>query len=62
MLFDTTPIVHGGPGAELNSDTASPPVSNVVFQVVGFVFLIIALVTKSLARPDPGPRRRTDPR
>lgn len=54
-LFDTTLIVHGGPGAELNSDTASPPFAAGVFQALGAIFLLIALIKRYLARTNPGP-------
>lgn len=54
-FFDSTLIVHGGPGAELNSDTASPPFAAGVFQTLGAIFLIIALIKRYLSRTNPGP-------
>jgi hypothetical protein len=54
-LFDATLIIHGGPGAELNNDTGEAPLAAVLFQILGVIFLIIALVKHYLARANPGP-------
>jgi hypothetical protein len=54
-LYDTTLIVHGGPGAEMNSDVAGPSIAAALFQALGVIFLIIALVKHYLARTNPGP-------
>ena len=54
-LFDTTLIVHSGPGVELNAETASPAPAAAAFQVLGAIFLLIALFKRYLARSNPGP-------
>lgn len=54
-LFDTTLIVHAGPAAEMNAQTASPAVGAVIFQILGVLFLLIALFKRYLTRTNPGP-------
>lgn len=53
-LFDSALTIHAGPGAEFNADTGDPAPAMLVFQVVGGVVLIIALVTRALRRDNPG--------
>ncbi len=53
-LFDSAITIHAGPGAEFNADTDAAP-AGLVFQFVGVIVLIIALVTRALRRANPGP-------
>ena len=54
-LFDTTLIVHSGPGAELNAETTSPAPAAAAFQTLGAIFLVVALFKRYLSRSNPGP-------
>lgn len=53
-LFDSALTIHAGPGAEFNNDAATPAPAAALFQILGAVVLIIALVTRSLRRDNPG--------
>ena len=53
-LFDSALTIHAGPGAEFNADTGDPAPAMLVFQILGVIALIIALVARSLRRDNPG--------
>ncbi|MGI9578048.1 MAG: CPBP family intramembrane glutamic endopeptidase [Microthrixaceae bacterium] len=55
MLYDAALTIHGGPGAEFSTDVGTPAWGPYVFMVSGAIFLLVALITRSLRRENPGP-------
>jgi len=54
-LFDSTLTIHAGPGTEFNTDAVAPAPATGVFQTLGVIVLVIALIKKVLSRDNRGP-------